>query len=77
VLRVAAQGLDVVIVNPSGIIGPHDYKPSMVGMCLFVFHISLSVCVCVHTCHMQAKLFSILLAVACVHTSAAPSTLFR
>jgi nucleoside-diphosphate-sugar epimerase len=26
-----AAGLDVVIVNPTGIIGPHDYRPSRMG----------------------------------------------
>lgn len=26
-----AEGLDAVIVNPSGIIGPHDYEPSRLG----------------------------------------------
>jgi dihydroflavonol-4-reductase len=26
-----AEGLDAVIVNPSGIIGPHDYDPSRLG----------------------------------------------
>jgi dihydroflavonol-4-reductase len=31
VLEVAAEGLDVVIVNPTGIIGPYDYKTSRMG----------------------------------------------
>ena len=31
VLRAAVDGLDVCIVNPSGMIGPWDYKPSMIG----------------------------------------------
>lgn len=26
-----ARGLDAVIVNPTGVIGPHDYKPSRMG----------------------------------------------
>lgn len=25
------KGLDAVIVNPTGVIGPHDYKPSLMG----------------------------------------------
>ena len=29
--RAAERGLDVVIVNPTGIIGPHDYAPSRMG----------------------------------------------
>jgi dihydroflavonol-4-reductase len=31
VLEVAADGLDVVVVNPTGIIGPYDYKASRMG----------------------------------------------
>jgi dihydroflavonol-4-reductase len=31
VLAAVAQGLDAVIVNPSGVIGPHDYGPSRMG----------------------------------------------
>lgn len=31
VLEVAAQGLDAVVVNPCGVIGPYDYKPSRMG----------------------------------------------
>lgn len=31
VLRAAVDGLDVCIVNPSGMIGPWDYKPSLIG----------------------------------------------
>ena len=34
VLAVAARGLDAVILNPTGIIGPHDYKPSHMGQVL-------------------------------------------
>ncbi|HOG47070.1 MAG TPA: NAD-dependent epimerase/dehydratase family protein [Anaerolineae bacterium] len=29
-----AQGLDAVILNPTGIIGPHDYRPSFFGRVL-------------------------------------------
>jgi hopanoid-associated sugar epimerase len=36
-LRAAARGQDVVIVNPSGIVGPHDYKPSSVGKTILDF----------------------------------------
>lgn len=35
VLRGVEQGLDAVIACPSGIIGPHDYRPSVVGQ-LFI-----------------------------------------
>lgn len=31
VFQEAARGLDVCIVNPSAIVGPHDYGPSLVG----------------------------------------------
>ncbi len=31
VLEVAAQGLDAVVVNPCGVIGPFDYKASRMG----------------------------------------------
>lgn len=31
VLKAAAAGFDAVIVNPSGIIGPFDFKPSLMG----------------------------------------------
>jgi dihydroflavonol-4-reductase len=31
VLEVAAQGLDAVVVNPCGVIGPYDYKASRMG----------------------------------------------
>lgn len=34
VREVIAQGLDAVIVNPSGVIGPRDYTPSRVGQML-------------------------------------------
>jgi dihydroflavonol-4-reductase len=34
VLRVVERGLDAVIVNPTGIIGPHDYQPSRMGRVL-------------------------------------------
>ncbi len=31
VRRVVEQGLDAVIVNPAGVLGPHDYGPSRMG----------------------------------------------
>jgi dihydroflavonol-4-reductase len=31
VLKAMAQGLDAVIINPTGILGPYDYKPSHFG----------------------------------------------
>jgi dihydroflavonol-4-reductase len=31
VLEVAAQGLDAVVVNPCGVVGPYDYKASRMG----------------------------------------------
>jgi dihydroflavonol-4-reductase len=34
VLRGVARGLDAVIVNPTAILGPHDYKPSRMGAVL-------------------------------------------
>jgi dihydroflavonol-4-reductase len=34
VQRLVAEGLDAVIVNPTGIIGPHDYTPSRMGRAL-------------------------------------------
>ena len=34
VREVIEQGLDAVIVNPSGVIGPHDYRPSRMGKAL-------------------------------------------
>jgi hopanoid-associated sugar epimerase len=37
VLRAANRGMDVVIVNPCGIVGPHDYKPSSVGKTILDF----------------------------------------
>lgn len=35
--RAVNQGLDVRIVNPCGIVGPHDYKPSSVGQTILDF----------------------------------------
>jgi dihydroflavonol-4-reductase len=32
-----AQGLDVVIVNPTAIIGPYDFKPSLMGQAVLSF----------------------------------------
>jgi len=37
VLRACARGVDAVIVNPSGVVGPHDYKPSSVGQTIVDF----------------------------------------
>lgn len=37
VMHAAARGLDVSIVNPSALIGPHDYKPSLIGQTLIDF----------------------------------------
>lgn len=37
VLRAVARGMDVVIVNPCGVVGPHDYKPSSVGKTILDF----------------------------------------
>jgi dihydroflavonol-4-reductase len=34
VMQGVEQGLDAVVVNPTGIIGPHDYKPSPMGQVL-------------------------------------------
>ncbi|HZS41394.1 MAG TPA: SDR family oxidoreductase [Polyangia bacterium] len=36
-LRAAARGQDVVIVNPCGVVGPHDYKPSSLGKTILDF----------------------------------------
>ncbi len=35
--RAIARGMDIVIVNPSGVVGPHDYKPSSVGRTILDF----------------------------------------
>ncbi len=35
--RAVAHGLDAVIVNPSGVVGPHDYKPSALGKTIIDF----------------------------------------
>lgn len=35
--RAALRGLDVTMVNPSGIIGPFDFKPSMMGQTILDF----------------------------------------
>lgn len=34
VLKAAAEGLDAVIITPTGIIGPYDFKPSLMGRML-------------------------------------------
>jgi len=36
VLEAVARGLDAVIVNPTGVIGPHDYHPSALGQVLLM-----------------------------------------
>ncbi|MCC6808010.1 MAG: SDR family oxidoreductase [Deltaproteobacteria bacterium] len=35
--RAVARGMDIVIVNPSGVVGPHDYLPSSVGRTILDF----------------------------------------
>jgi nucleoside-diphosphate-sugar epimerase len=35
--RACARGLDAVIVNPSGVVGPFDFKPSSVGKTILDF----------------------------------------
>lgn len=37
VRRAAREGFDVTIVNPTGIVGPHDYKPSLIGRSILDF----------------------------------------
>ncbi|OHD55381.1 MAG: hypothetical protein A2Y33_08675 [Spirochaetes bacterium GWF1_51_8] len=37
VLKGVANGLDAVIVCPSGVMGPFDYRPSKMGQCLLDF----------------------------------------
>ena len=37
VLRAVLQGLEVVIVNPSAVVGPWDFKPSLVGQAVLDF----------------------------------------
>jgi hopanoid-associated sugar epimerase len=37
VLRAVLRGLDVRIVNPCGIVGPHDYAPSSLGQTILDF----------------------------------------
>lgn len=36
-LRALARGLDAVIVNPTAVLGPHDYRPSGVGQTIIDF----------------------------------------
>ena len=38
VLEAVAAGLDAVICNPTGIIGPHDYRPSHLGELFIMLH---------------------------------------
>jgi len=35
--RAVARGLDAVLVNPSGVVGSHDYKPSSMGKTIIDF----------------------------------------
>ncbi len=37
VFQAAARGLEVCVVNPSAIVGPHDYRPSLVGNTILEF----------------------------------------
>jgi dihydroflavonol-4-reductase len=37
VRRAMAEGLDAVIINPTAIIGPNDWKPSLLGSALMAF----------------------------------------
>lgn len=37
VQRAAADGFHVTIVNPTGVVGPHDYKPSRIGRSILDF----------------------------------------
>ncbi|MFW6051617.1 MAG: SDR family oxidoreductase [Myxococcota bacterium] len=36
-LRAVVRGLDVVIVNPAAVVGPHDYRPSSIGQAIVDF----------------------------------------
>jgi dihydroflavonol-4-reductase len=38
VLEAAQDGLDAVVLNPTGVIGPHDYRPSAMGTVLLDLH---------------------------------------
>jgi dihydroflavonol-4-reductase len=38
VLESVKHGLDAIIISPSAIIGPHDYKPSLMGMGLIALY---------------------------------------
>ncbi len=35
--RAAADGMDVVILNPTAVVGPHDYRPSLMGRAFLAF----------------------------------------
>jgi len=37
IIKAVNEGLDGVIVNPAGIIGPYDYKPSYIGSTIIAF----------------------------------------
>ncbi len=36
VLAAAAAGMDAVVLNPSAVIGPHDYRPSLLGRAILL-----------------------------------------
>ena len=36
VLQAAAEGLDALVLNPSAVIGPHDYRPSLLGKAIMM-----------------------------------------
>ena len=36
VLAAAAEGLDALVINPSAVIGPYDYKPSLLGQAVIL-----------------------------------------
>jgi dihydroflavonol-4-reductase len=38
ILEVVEKGLDAVVVNPTGVIGVHDYKPSRMGLFFLKLH---------------------------------------
>ena len=38
VLEAVKEGLDAVILNPTAVVGPHDYKPSLLGSAIIRFY---------------------------------------
>jgi dihydroflavonol-4-reductase len=38
VLKIMAQGLDTIILNPTAVVGPHDFKPSLLGQGLIALY---------------------------------------